>query len=203
MRKVSFFAVIFTVTSVVLFSINSMIATSQSQSSTTKSEVQYKPSPAVKAKVDAPHPSANAKQKAKKGTIGEGEMLVTAKDSNSDYWVEDVDLDGKGKMTDTQMLWDNTDKALYAFANKTMMCKNGSTADGDFLMAVYGKGNTAKMPAGSGWWMAGLDAGECGMKTEGIYGCKFDQNGNNTACGMADLNEKTNELTIIDATTSR
>jgi hypothetical protein len=130
-------------------------------------------------------------------------VMLTTRDSTHDFWVEEIDLEGKGDKTDAQMLWDNTDRVLYTYADRPMMCKDGSTADTSLLISVYGAANKAKKPVGSGWWMTNLDEGKCGMKTETLYGCTFDQNGNNNACGIANLNETTHELMIVEAADSR
>jgi len=202
MKRISVFVVTLTIASLVLFGISVIAKSQHTSSSSSDSQVQYKVGPAVKARAASATPGPDAKQKTKKGTIGEGKAMITTRDSNNDFWVEEIDLEGKGEKTDAQMLWDNTDKMLYTYADKTLMCKNGSTADTNLLIAVYGNGNTAKKPVGSGWWAGSLDANECAMKTEGLYGCKFDQKGNNPACGVANLDERTHELTIIEAKTT-
>lgn len=208
MKKVSLFVLTLTLAGVVLYGM-SVVAQqphqhSQSQSttstrSTTEPDVQYKPGPALKAKAASPQPGPSAKQKTKKDTIGEGKALITLRDSNNDFWVEEIDLEGKGQKSEAQMLWDNTDKTLYTYAVKSMMCKSGGNVNSNLLIALYGTGNAEKKPVGSGWWTATLDQGECGMKVEGLYGCKFDQKGNNTACGVAELDPNTHELTIVEA----
>jgi photosystem II stability/assembly factor-like uncharacterized protein len=201
MRKLSVLTAALTIAAVAMFGI-SMSAKSQSGSSV-QPQVQYKPSPAVKAKAMSPMPSTAAKEQTKKGDIGEGKMTVTTTDSNNDFWVEQIDVTGNGMPADTQMLWDNTDKMLYMYAPQMMTCKDGSAADTNLLVAVYGTGNAEKRPVGSGWWTSGLNQNQCGMKTEALYGCKFDQNGKNTQCGVAEMNPQTHELMIVEATTSR
>jgi hypothetical protein len=151
----------------------------------------------------SPMPSSSAKEQTKKGEIGEGKMTVTTTDSNNDFWVEQMDVTGNGTPTDTQMLWDNTNKMLYMYAPQMMTCKDGSPADTNLLVAVYGTGNAENRPVGSGWWTSGLNENQCGMKSEALYGCKFDQNGKNTQCGVADLNPQTRELMIIETTITR
>ena len=64
-------------------------------------------------------------------------------------------------------------------------------------MAIYAKGNKAGQPVGSGWYVVGLNAGQCGVAKEGAYGCKFDASGNYTACGAAVVNNKTGELDVV------
>lgn len=198
MRKIPMFVGTLAFGAAALFG-TSMVAQAQSVTS----EVQFTSGPAVRSKAASPVAAPTARQKTKKGSIGEGELMITTTDSNHDYWVEDIDLEGNGQAVETDLLWDHTDKVLYTFADKTMMCRNGNSADGNILVATYGKSNTAKRPAGSGWWMASLDAGECGMKSDVLYGCKFDQSGKNTACGIGDLDEKTHELIIIETKTSK
>ena len=45
-----------------------------------------------------------------------------------------------------------------------------------------------------------LDESECKAKAAGLYGCKFDASGNATACGLATVDEKNDEITIVEAT---
>jgi len=181
----------------------SIFAQSQSASSTHDAGVTYQVTTVVTAKAltPMPGPGPNAKQQSKQAMIGQGKAMVkTSKDNTT--WVEEVDIDGSGRAVDTQMLWDDTDKVLYTYAEKSFQCADGSSGDGNFLIATYGKGNRPKKPAGSGWWLADLDKGECKARADQLFGCKFDASGKNTACGVATLNEKTHELTIIEATTT-
>ena len=201
MRKLSVLTASLTIAAVAVFGI-SMSAKSQSGSSV-QPQVQYRPGPAVKEKAMSPRPSSSAREETKKGDIGEGRVTVTTTDSNNDFWIERIDMTGNGKPTDTQMLWDNADKMLFMYTPQTMACRDGSSADTNLLVAVYGTENTERRPVGSGWWTSGLNQNECGMKTEALYGCRFDQNGNNTQCGIAELNPKTRELMIIEATPIR
>jgi hypothetical protein len=46
-------------------------------------------------------------------------------------------------------------------------------------MAIYAKGNKIGT-VGSGWYVVGLNAGQCGMAKAGTYGRKFDASGNYT-----------------------
>jgi hypothetical protein len=201
MRKLSVLTTALTIAAVAMFGI-SRSAKSQSVSSV-QPQVQYRPGPAVKTKAMSPMPSSSAKEQTKKGEIGEGRMTVTTTDSNSDFWVEQMDVTGNGTPADTQMLWDNTNKMLYMYTPQMMTCKDGSSADTNLLVAVYGTGNAENRPVGSGWWTSGLNENQCGMKSEALYGCKFDQNGKNTQCGVADLNPQTHEMMIVETTTTR
>ncbi len=201
MRKLSVLTAALTIAAVAVIGI-SMSAKPQSGSSV-QPQVQYRPGPAVKAKAMSPRPSSSAREQTKKGDIGEGRVAVTTTDANNDFWVEQIDVTGNGRPTDTQMLWDETDKMLYMYTPQMMACRDGSSTDTNLLVAVYGTGNTERRPVGSGWWTSGLNQNECGMKSEALYGCKFDQNGNNTQCGVAELNPKTHDLMIVEASTIR
>jgi hypothetical protein len=163
--------------------------------------VTYQPNSSITGKAMNPMPSPNAKQQTKQSTIGNGKTTVKTSKDNS-FWVEELDITGNGNAVETQMLWDDTDKVLFSYADTTFRCNDGSTANGDFLIATYGKNNREKKPAGSGWWAANLDQGECKARTDELFGCQFNANGKNTMCGVANLNEKTHELTITEATTT-
>jgi hypothetical protein len=211
MKYISRFGLPLTVAVLVLLAVSVFAQTrsqtqSQSQSTTsarsTESDVQFKPGPAVKAKAASPAPSPNAEQKAKKGSIGEGKAMIQTRGSNNDFWVEQIDLEGNGQKSETQLLWDSAEKTLFMYGDRTLTCKNGDMAMANLLIAVYGNGNMSKKPVGSGWWAASLEEGKCAMKTDTLYGCKFDQKGNNTACGVAELDQNTHELTIVEARTT-
>ena len=163
--------------------------------------VNYQTPKKLRDKAMNPTPGSSSTEQSKKSSIGKGKTMVNTSKDNS-FWVEQVDLDGTGHPVDTQMLWDDTDKVLYTAASKMFQCKDGSSANGDLLMATYAKGNKAGKPAGSGWWMASSDQGACKMPTQQAFGCKFDATGKNTACGMATLDDQTHEMTIVEATTT-
>ena len=127
-------------------------------------------------------------------------MVKTSTDKS--FWVEEVDMDGNGDPVEAQMLWDDTDKVLYTYADKSFKCHDGSMGNGDLMIATYGQGNPAKKPVGSGWWMASLHQDLCQSRAEEVFGCKFDASGKNTSCGVARLNEKTNDLMIVEPTTT-
>jgi hypothetical protein len=201
MRKVLAVAAVAVMGSLILFGL-SVLAQSQSVSSPQGAGVTYQVTTVVTAKAMKPMPGPNAKEQSTQRTIGKGRAMVKTSKENS-FWIEEVDMDGSGNPVDAQMLWDDTDKVLYMYADKSFQCSDGSSANGDFLIATYGNGNRAKRPAGSGWWMANLDQGECKARADELFGCKFNANGKNSTCGVATLNEKNNDLTIIEATTTR
>lgn len=151
------------------------------------------PSPAVKQKAQNPQPGSQAQTKTATTTVGKGKTtLNNSSRSATDYvdWAEAIDIDGSGNVAVADVAWDTQKKVLYLDKDQTFSCRNGQTADGNVLMAVYGKGNTAGKPVGSGWFVADLDAGECAVPTAGLYGCRFDANGNPTQCGIAVMQEE-------------
>jgi hypothetical protein len=150
------------------------------------------PSPTVQQKAQNPQPGTQAQTKPSTTTVGAGKAtLNNSTRSSTDYvdWGESIDIDGGGNVTTTDVAWDTKEKILYLSKNQTFACKNGNSADGQVLMAVYATGNTMARPAGSGWFVADLDEGECGVPTAGLYGCRFDASGNPTQCGAATLTE--------------
>ena len=38
------------------------------------------------------------------------------------HWIEEIDMDGSGNPVEEQMLWDDTDKVLYTYADKSFQC---------------------------------------------------------------------------------
>lgn len=154
---------------------------------------------AVAAKANAPTPPAGA---TKKTSIGKGKVAMnTANAAGEDdsFWVEEIDLDGDGTAEKTDILWDDEDKVLFLYAEGDFKCRDGGMGAGDMLVAVNGRGNSRGKPAGSGWYLATLDAGECKAAEAAAYGCKFDAQGNATACGIGVLDEKNDELVIATA----
>jgi len=154
---------------------------------------------AVVDKAKHPAPPANA---GKKKGIGNRALAVgtaNTPDDDDSYWIEQIDVDGDGSVEETNLLWDDEDKVLYLYADGDFRCANGKPASGGMLIAIFADGNPAKKPAGSGWYAVELDAGECAVKAAGVYGCRFDAKQQPTACGVATLDEKHDELTVVTA----
>ena len=86
---------------------------------------------------------------------------------------------------------------LYTYREDDFTCPNGKPETGSILTAIYAKGNKAGQPVGSGWYVVGLNAGQCGVAEEGTFGCRFDASGNYAACGAAVVNDKTGELNVV------
>ncbi len=160
-----------------------------------------KVTPAIKAKADAPKPGAKATKMKTADTFGKGKASVTVKGHpggvDHSFWEEELDVDGSGNPVTSDIAWDNHHKVLYVSKDRSFQCRNGQSADGSTLMAVYGRRNTLKKPAGSGWWVADLDAGKCSVGEAGIYGCKFDSDGNNTDCGSATIQSDQDDVVIV------
>jgi hypothetical protein len=173
-----------------------LCANAASAQGTQQGPVKVNPPSSVTDKAKSPAPPADAK-KAK--SIGKNKVKVNTANSADDtdsMWVEKLDIDGDGSVEQANLLWDDEDKVLYLYADGTFTCSNGGTGAGGMLIALYGDGNTYEKPVGSGWYVVGLDKGECGAKTAGIFGCKFDAQGNATACGAAKINAKNDDIMI-------
>jgi hypothetical protein len=78
--------------------------------------------------------------------------------------------------------------------------QRGGVGEGSLLIAVNCAGNSRGRPVGSGWYVVDLDESECKAQTAGLYGCKFDASGNATACGLATVDDKNDEIVIVEAT---
>jgi hypothetical protein len=161
--------------------------------------VTVKPNAVSKEAATPPSPATGSKQTT---TAGVNKTKVSTANTASDtdsVWVERIDVDGDGNTEDTNVVWDDEDKVLFAYRTGTFSCQNGGTATADLLVAAYGTGNSGKKPVGSGFWVADLDKGDCGVQAAAMWGCKFDANGNSTACGVATLDEKSDDITIVTA----
>jgi hypothetical protein len=149
----------------------------------------------LKTKANSPAPPASAKQQSQKTAIGKDKVAVNASGPSS-FWTEEVDVDDDGVVEDNQFLYDAKRDMLFTYREDDFGCANGGTASGGILEALYAKGNPAGKPVGSGWYVVNLDAGKCGAKQSGVYGCKFDAAGNPTECGAATINNATGEIDV-------
>src|SRR6516225_11688987 len=152
--------------------------------------------PAVAAKAANPAPSATAKNQAQKTVIGKGVASVKASEPSA-YWTDLVDIDGDGVEEDTQFLFDKKRGILYTYKQDTYQCADGSSQNGDVLMAIYTQGNIAGKPSGSGWYVVAVKAGQCGEKKAGLFGCRFDASGKPTSCGTAKVKEESGEVDVL------
>jgi hypothetical protein len=158
--------------------------------------VKVQPPAAVKGKANAPPPA-----QAKKGTtVGKGKVAATTANAAGDadsFWVEEIDIDGDGNVERTDVLWDDEDKVLYLYADGTFTCTRGGTGEGAMLVAIFGQGNAWKRPALSGWYVVELDKLECAAQAAGAFGCRFDAQGNPTACGAVEIDAKNDDIVIL------
>jgi hypothetical protein len=157
---------------------------------------QAQPSLIPPSKAASPAAPANAQGKAKKNSVGKGTLIVTVQQP-VDFWQEQVSTAG-GPVT-TDFLYDPNVGVLYGYREDSFACSNGQTATGGILEALYTSTNKSGRPAGSGWYAVGLDTGKCGATNSGIYGCRFDVNGNPTECGVATINNQTGDITVVPA----
>ena len=145
--------------------------------------------------------AAPAGAKTAKSAGGKKAMVSTANSATDDdsFWAEKLDVDGDGDVEDSNLVWDDEDGILFSYTVGAFGCKNGGTATAELLIGINAAGNPRKRPAGSGFWLADLDKGECGAQSAAMWGCKFDASGAETACGVATLDEKTDDLVIVAA----
>jgi anti-sigma factor RsiW len=168
------------------------------QSKTTTGPTVKPTAVATKASTTTAAPSG---AKATKTAGGNKETVSTANSASDDdsFWVEKLDVDGDGDVEDSNLVWDDEDKVLFAYSVGAFTCKNGGTATAELLVATNAAGNARGRPAGSGFWVADLDKGECGSAQTGLWGCKFDATGTETACGVATIDDKTDDIVIVTA----
>jgi hypothetical protein len=167
---------------------------------TSSSLMKIKVPAALIAKANDPKPPATASQKT---SIGKGKTTANTANGAGDtdsVWVEQIDVDGDGDVEAASLLWDDEDKVLYVYdENDSLVCKDGAPATADLLIAINGKGNARNRPAGSGFYIVSLDATECKAEVAEAFGCKFDAKGNPTACGVAEVDDKNDDIIIATA----
>ena len=165
---------------------------SQGQASSGGAGLQVNPSK-VQQKASMPPPSTATK------ATSIGQKVSASAPASSQSWAEQLDVDGNGSAEQSTLLWDAQDKVLYSNSSGTFTCQNGATGAGELLIAVNGQGNKWGRPAGSGFWLAAMDKGACGVRADALWGCKFDPSGNATACGVATLDQANDDLIIATA----
>ena len=158
--------------------------------------VSFEPSADLQRHALSPAPGANA---VKKSAIGRGKTSIDSGDPKSMFWTESVDLSA-GNVVNADMLWDSSSKILYTFAHTTLRCTHGKTVDGDILVGIYGKKNFLGKTTGSGWWVVDLQQGQCQAPLVGLYGCKFSAGGQILACGRAEVDQRINDMAIVEST---
>jgi len=164
----------------------------QTQTQSSSAGLQVNPSQ-VQKKAGTPPPAGTTKT----SSIGQNVKVATPPDSDS--WAEQIDADGNGTAEQTNLVWDGVDRVLLSDSSGTFTCSNGATGTGELLIAVNGAGNQRGRPAGSGFWVAQMDKGQCGIPAGSMWGCKFDASGTATACGVATVDQRNNDLIIVTA----
>ena len=172
----------------------SMNAAAQSQAAK-QGAPTVKTGSALTAKANSPAPSATAKNQSQKTSVGKGKTIVKAA-APSSYWTEEVDIHDDGSVETTEFLYDAQKGIVYAYGEDDFTCANGKPERAGILEAVYAAGNKAGKPVGSGYYMVGLNAGQCAAQKAGAYGCKFDANGNPTECGAIAVDDATGVVTV-------
>jgi hypothetical protein len=152
--------------------------------------------PVAASKAANPTPSPAAKNQSQKTAIGVGAASAKASGPSA-YWTDLVDIDGDGVEEDTQFLFDKQRGILYTYKQDAYQCADGTSQNGDVLMAIYTQGNTAGKPSGSGWYVVAVKAGQCGEKKAGLFGCRFDASGKPTTCGTAKVKEESGEVEVV------
>jgi hypothetical protein len=151
---------------------------------------------AAATKAANPTPSASAKNQGQKTGIGVGPAAVKASGPSA-YWTDLVDIDGDGVAEDTQFLFDKHRGILYTYKQDNYRCGDGTSQNGNVLMAIYTQGNPAGRPSGSGWYVVAVKAGQCREKKAGLFGCRFDASGKPTTCGTAKVKEEVGEVEVV------
>jgi len=154
----------------------------------------------VQNRYTSPLPGPAATGQTKTAVIGKGNTSINTGDPKSSFWREPADLGGAGAVSSVEMLWDASSKIFYAFTHTTLRCTHGKSIEGNILVGIYAKRNILSKTPGSGWWVVDLAQGECQASVAGLYGCKFDAQGNNQACGRAELDPRINDMAIVEST---
>jgi hypothetical protein len=162
--------------------------------------VSFAPSPDLLQRYQTPSPGPGATNQSKKAVVGSGKASIDTGDAKNSFWTEPIDLTGAGAGSSTDMLWDSSSKIFYAYSHTSLRCSHGKTIEGGILIGIYGKKNFLGKSPGSGWWVVDMQEGQCQAPLAGLYGCKFNAFGANTACGRAELDTRINDMSIVEST---
>jgi len=173
-----------------------MATLASGQTPNSQTPVTMKVGPAVAAKAVNPTPSASAKNQRKETGIGTGAATVKASGPSA-YWTDLVDFEGNGVEQDNQFLFDKQRGILYSYRQDNYLCADRTQQNGNVLMGIYTQGNTAGKPVGSGWYVVAVNAGQCGEKKAGLFGCRFDGSGQPTTCGTTKVKEESGEIEVV------
>jgi len=108
---------------------------------------------------------------------------------NATGWPAATDLSGVRELVGATVVMDSWHKIRYLHGARPFNCKDGTKANAEMMIAVHEEGNTLGKPVGSGWYVAELEAGVCGVSRASQYGCQFDAVGRLTECGAAAFRE--------------
>jgi hypothetical protein len=162
--------------------------------------VNFQPGADVQRRYASPTPGQGATKQSKQSTIGRGKTMIDTGDPKNSFWNEPIDINGAGNIVNTDMLWDASSKILYFFAHTNLRCAHTKTIESDILIGIYAKKNFLGKSPGSGWWVINLAPDECQAPQAGLYGCKFDPQGNIVACGRAEFDTRINDMAIVEST---
>ncbi|MGH9253802.1 MAG: hypothetical protein ACRD3C_04450 [Vicinamibacterales bacterium] len=158
--------------------------------------VSVQPPASVAAKARTPTPTASTQEGTAVGSRRAGVHTGHSAQDSDSLWSESIDIDGDGNVESADLLWDDEDRVLFVYDEGSFTCQNGESGAGEMLLAVYGRRNMKKKPAGSGWYVVDLDANECGVRTAGLYGCRFDPDARPTECGAAVVDDRRADVVI-------
>lgn len=147
-----------------------------------------------------PTPPANARPAT---SIGRGRLAINTANTANDtdwFWVEQIDIDGDGTINTVDVLWDDEDRVLYLFGEEDFLCRNGGVATAAVLIGLNSTGNPRNREVGSGFYVVGLDAMECGAQAAALWGCRFDAGGNATECGWASIDAANDTIVVARVT---
>jgi hypothetical protein len=184
---------------VVLLGMLACALTAAGQSSAS-GPVVFQVGPDLQKRFLSPSPGPGATRKSKQAVIGRAKASIDTGSPQNPFWNEPADLSGAGTVVNADMLWDASSKIFYVFAHTNLRCTHGKTTDADVLIGIYGKKNVLSKTPGSGWWVVELAQNQCQAPLAGLYGCKFDSEGNNLACGRAELDPRINDMAIVEST---
>lgn len=151
----------------------------------------------VQARAKQPPPAG-----ARLGTsIGRGSLTMHTANSPDDQdraWIEQIDIDGDGVAENTEMLWDDEDRVLYAYAQTDVDCEAGGIAVVNVLIGIDAEGNPRHREPGSGMYAAEFEQSECGASDAGLYGCTFSAAGAVTRWIVVRLDEENDSIMTAD-----
>jgi hypothetical protein len=190
-------AVMFRIALIVSLLVVSLAYLAMAQGST--GPVNFQVSQDIQNRYSSPAPRPGATGQTKKAAIGKGSTAIDTGNPKNLFWTENADLSGAGTVVNADMMWDASSKIFYAFAHTDLRCAHGKSIEGNVLIGVYGKRNILGKTPGAGWWVVELAQNQCQAPLAGLYGCKFDGQGDNLACGRAELDPRINDMAIVEA----